>query len=417
MKPFYELARVPLSLLTSCSAGVGYALAAERGTLHRFWEPMAAVFFLAAGASAVNQVQERRYDALMERTKGRPVPSGRISPASAAIFGIVLIMAGLVFLIWEGGLHPSSFILHPFYLGLFSILWYNGFYTHAKRAGAFAAVPGALVGAVPPAIGWTLAGGSLADPPILMLMVFLFLWQVPHFWLVVLLREGEYRAAGYPVPTDRIPPARLRAVVFSWIAAALMLCLLMPLFGLIHNRPLYLAVLFPAAAAMGACALQWILRAELNAPNIRKTFIAVNAFALVVLMIVTADKLLQNSSEFGVRSSEWGEQSSSEFGVRSSEWGEQSISEFGVRSSEWREQNISELGARCSKFMDRTGDSKLDTRYSILFHSCTPLRITKSQSLSSLSELLTPGAPLFYPVSELRTPNSELEGRLVAMHA
>ena len=293
MKPFVELARVPLSLLTSCSAGAGYVLAAERGTLHRFWEPMAAVFFLAAGASAVNQVQERTYDVLMERTKNRPLPSGRITPLIAIFYGLSLITIGLAFLFFASGFRLSAESCKPIALGLFSILWYNGFYTHAKRRSAFAAVPGAIVGAVPPAIGWTLAGGSLLDPPILMLMVFLFLWQVPHFWLVVLLREGEYRAAGYPVLTDHIPPARLRAVVFSWIAAALMLCMLMPLFGLIHSRLLYLAVLIPAAAAMGACARHWVLRTDLNAQNIRKTFIAVNAFALVVLVIVTADRLLE----------------------------------------------------------------------------------------------------------------------------
>ena len=302
MKPFFELARVPLSLLTSCSAGAGYMLAAERGTMHRFWEPMAAVFFLAAGASAVNQVQERNYDALMERTKNRPLPFGRITPLIAIFYGLSLITIGLAFLFFASGFRLSAESCKPIALGLFSILWYNGFYTYAKRVSAFAAVPGALVGAVPAAIGWTLAGGSLTDPPILMLMVFLFLWQVPHFWLVVLLREGEYRAAGYPVLTDRIPPPRLKAVVFSWIAAASTLCLLMPLFGLIHSRLLYLLLLIPATIAICMCTLQWILRTELNAPNIRKTFIAVNAFALVVLIIVTADSLMQK--QFRVQSSE-----------------------------------------------------------------------------------------------------------------
>ena len=314
MKPFFELARVPLSLLTSCSAGAGYVLAAERGTMHRFWEPMAAVFFLAAGASAINQVQERKFDALMERTKGRPIPSGRITPAAGTLFGILLISAGLAFLWWSGGLHPSALIPNPspltpfpLLLGLFAILWYNGFYTHAKRASAFAAVPGAIVGAVPPAIGWTLAGGSLPDAPVLMLMVFFFLWQVPHFWLVILLRGEEYRAAGYPVLTDRIPAARLKAVYLLLDRGRLGAVPADAFVRADHDRLLYLLLLIPSTVALCACARHWILQTELNAPAIRKTFIAVNTFALVVLLIVTADRLLMESSKFKVQSSKSGE--------------------------------------------------------------------------------------------------------------
>ena len=303
MTPFLRLARAPLSLLTSCSAGTGYLLAAQPRDASRFWIPMAGVFFLACGASALNQFQESRWDARMERTRSRPLPSGRIQPGTATTFGIVMVSVGIVLIGWVGGLPPSAISLQPVLLALFSILWYNGFYTYAKRFTPFAAVPGALVGAVPPAIGWTLAGGSLLDPPLWILMVFLFLWQVPHFWLLLLLHGDEYRRAGFPVLTDRIPPTRLRAVVFSWIAAAAALCLLMPLFGLIHGRSLYLLGLAPLPAILCACAWAWIVRVELTAANIRKTFIALNAFALAVMVILTADRLLTESSKFRVQNS------------------------------------------------------------------------------------------------------------------
>ena len=318
MKGFLELSRVPVSLMAAFSAGTGYVLIAPSWALSHAWIPVLGVFSLAAGASALNQVQERNDDALMERTRNRPLPSGRILPGKAVAFAMMAILFGLALLLWTDGLPPrfcmgilhpaptnawmpiqdaapaapSSFSLLPCALGAFSIIWYNGFYTPLKRKSAFAAVPGAVAGALPPAIGWSMGGGSLQDPALLMLMTFLFLWQVPHFWLIVLKREDEYRRAGFPLPTDRIPSRRFRAVVLSWMAAASLVALALPLFGPL-GHPLLFGSVLVSILIMAWLAARSFLGTAMKIPSLQGAYLALNLFAVLVLVLSAAGRLME----------------------------------------------------------------------------------------------------------------------------
>ena len=100
-----------------------------------------------------------------------------------------------------------------------AVLWYNGPYTWLKKHSAFAAIPGALVGAIPPAIGWIAGGGSLLDPRLAVLSFFFFMWQVPHFFIHFLAFGGEYEAAGLPSLTAVFSRAQLARLTFKWIIA------------------------------------------------------------------------------------------------------------------------------------------------------------------------------------------------------
>ena len=277
---FIRLTRLPLALLTTASAATGWALA------HGFFGagivvPVAGVFLLACGATALNQVQEREADALMERTRTRPVASGRVSPAAAGITAAALRFAGLAVLGLGGGLLPAA-------LGAFSIAWYNGIYTPLKRRTAFASVPGGLVGAVPPAIGWVLGGGTLLDAPLLILMAFFFFWQVPHFWVLSLMYEQDYRAAGYPVLADRFPPAVLYRLLLLWGAGALGTCVLMPLYGLLRNAGYYFSLTAAALFVLTAVAL--FARPPFDRGRLRRAFNAVNLFAVAVMAILLIER-------------------------------------------------------------------------------------------------------------------------------
>src|SRR5512147_2911978 len=135
---YAELCKLRISLLSAFSAGMGFLLSA-----HRIGSEMLSatfgVFLLSCGACALNQFQERDVDALMPRTSGRPLPSGRIGPGNAFCFAAVLILLGeLIFLVTDE--ITSSM------LGLFAVVWYNGVYTALKKKTAFAALPGALLG-------------------------------------------------------------------------------------------------------------------------------------------------------------------------------------------------------------------------------------------------------------------------------
>ncbi|HBH50135.1 MAG TPA: hypothetical protein DDX98_15930, partial [Bacteroidales bacterium] len=185
---YKKLAKHRLSVLVTFSAAVGYFIAQGRSILE-LGGAVLGVYLLSAGASALNQYQERKYDAQMERTNKRPIPAKEISANSALTVALVLILAGSMLLYFNG--------IIPVVLGLLNIILYNVIYTPLKTRTPFSILPGAVVGAIPPMIGWTSAGLSLFHPTIIYIAVFMFLWQLPHFWLLLIKFGGEYEKAGF----------------------------------------------------------------------------------------------------------------------------------------------------------------------------------------------------------------------------
>jgi protoheme IX farnesyltransferase len=238
MKPYLTLCRIYISLFAACSAATGYFLA----PYHSFagvLGPPAAVFLLACGASALNQYQERDIDAKMERTRHRPLPSGHITPTRALSLSLSLILAGQVLLAGDG--------IGAFVLGLIAIAWYNGVYTYFKKVTAFAAVPGAAVGMIPPAIGWISAGGKIADVRLAAICLIFFLWQVPHFWLLILNHGEEYERAGLPSLTRAMSKTQIARITFVWIVAAAIAGLALPLYGSVRTPLVYCSFIVSAA--------------------------------------------------------------------------------------------------------------------------------------------------------------------------
>ena len=181
------------------------------------------VTLLAMGGSAFNQLLERDLDALMTRTELRPLPQGRLSATTAAIAGSCAILSGLAMLAAAGGLLPTL-------LGLSALIWYLAVYTPLKRKTALALPIGALCGAFPPLIGWTLAGGAPGDFRIIILAGVLFLWQIPHFWLLQERHGADYHRAGIPVV------AAGPGLLGLWFVALAAATLMLPAFGLV-DRP------------------------------------------------------------------------------------------------------------------------------------------------------------------------------------
>jgi len=186
-----------------CRGGLSFSL---------FW-PVTGIFLLAAGASALNQYQEWEFDEKMERTRSRPIPSRRLTTSDGLRTANIFIISGFIILILEG-----SLIL--FGLGVLNVLWYNGVYTFLKRKTAFAVIPGALTGVIPVLMGWIAAGGNLYDPIGIFLSVFIFVWQMPHFWLIMLKYSDEYKKAGFPVLSDTFSPVMMKLSILAWLIAA-----------------------------------------------------------------------------------------------------------------------------------------------------------------------------------------------------
>jgi protoheme IX farnesyltransferase len=280
-----DLGKIKISLLATLSTATGYLLATGKITTQMF-VPTAAVFLLACGSCALNQYQEREIDQWMERTKSRPIPSGRLNPETALRISLGLILFGALTLFFGAGTLTLA-------LGLFAVLWYNLIYTPLKQKTAFAAVPGALVGAIPPVLGWVAGGGTLLDPRIGGVGLFFFIWQIPHFWLLLLDASKDYENAGLPSITRFFSTRQIKRIVFIWLLSTGVSALTFPAFGLINLRSVYL--FFFAATVWLTWTTIIFLRSQTVEVSSRFTFMKLNVYVLFVIFLLSFDRLLSPS--------------------------------------------------------------------------------------------------------------------------
>lgn len=283
-KLLIELGKARISLLATITTVSGYVLAAGEVGWTLLWVTVG-VFLLASGASGFNHVQERDIDALMERTRGRPLPSRRVSLTGAIAASLACVVTGaLVVLAGAGALAAA--------LGLAAVGWYNGVYTPLKRVTAFAAVPGGVVGAIPPVIGWVAGGGDLFDPRIASVAFFFFMWQVPHFWLLLIFSCGsDYEKAGLPSLTRTFSVAQISRITFMWILGTVTASVLIPLFGLVRE-PWVIAGFFVAGGWLVWRSLG-ILRAGEPPRAFRRAFMNVNAYVVWVVCLLSLGGFLR----------------------------------------------------------------------------------------------------------------------------
>ncbi len=245
--------------------------------------PVIGIFLLACGSATLNQVQEWRVDAQMERTKDRPIPSGRITPTGALVVSVLFMAVGLNVLSYVQ--HWTWVVLG---LAVFSVVFYNGIYYGLKRLTAFAVVPGALIGAVPPVMGWCAAGGHPLDMTILEIGTFFFIWQIPHFWLLVHIFGKQYEGAGLPSATALITPAQFKRITVSWTFVTIICGLMLTLTQKMALPWNALAVV--ASIAIGVATLGF-LRIEPSARDARVFFMKLNAYALAMMLLLMANAL------------------------------------------------------------------------------------------------------------------------------
>jgi protoheme IX farnesyltransferase len=217
------------------------------------------VLFMASGSSALNQLQERHVDASMPRTARRPLPSGRMSVAAVRAFVAATLVLGLSLL--------AAVDTSVLWLGIAAIISYNGLYTlWWKRHWAYAAVPGAVPGALPILMGYAAASHHIWTPGGIYLFFILFYWQMPHFWVLALKFENDYRLGGFPtLPVARGPQVTVFQIVI-WCLAYVGLALIAPLF--LKTRLIYMTI----ALAVSLKVL-WELRAFVRAPDHSKSWL------------------------------------------------------------------------------------------------------------------------------------------------
>ncbi len=190
MSDFAELVKARLTLLVVLTTAVGFYLGADTpvdyvALFHVVFGSAAA----AAGAAALNQWWEWKVDALMQRTKARPVPAGRMPPIEALVIGSALSIFGVIYL--AIACNPLSAVLTSITIAIYIFA-----YTPLKRASTANTIVGAIPGAIPPMIGWAAARGTI-EAGAWSLFAILLLWQLPHFFAIAWMYREDYSRAGF----------------------------------------------------------------------------------------------------------------------------------------------------------------------------------------------------------------------------
>jgi protoheme IX farnesyltransferase len=277
-KDFLLLTKFTLSFVVSLSLLFGFILSKNTLTFDVI-NPFIAVLLLALGVSALNQWQEYKEDALMARTKNRPIASGRLSPNSALFISLILIFTSFFFI-----------YLSLAFLGiiLFTsvVLLYNLFYTKAKKITIYAAVYGAILGIIPPLIGWLSAGGKITDIGFIALGLFYFIWQIPHFWLLTLKYHKEYETASFPTVVKYFGISVVERITFIWLLLTLIAGMFLTLV-FISNSIIVITLL----VLVNIYTLIIVFKLRVT-HNYIHTFVNINSYMLAIMSILVIDSLL-----------------------------------------------------------------------------------------------------------------------------
>lgn len=242
---------------------------------------MVGIALAAASANTLNAYIERDKDALMERTRNRPLPAGLIAPRAALVFGLVLAISSTALLAWVGG-PPAAWV------GIASILFYVFVYTvWLKPRSIWNAVIGGAAGAAAPLIADAAVNGSIG-PAGWTLFAIVFFWQPPHVWAIALYRKADYAAAGIPMPPEVIGDEATRRRVVAYTAGLLPVTIAPYFLGLVG--PIYLVV-------AGAAGLWFLFRAfrlfqERTDEAARGVFRVSLAFLFAVFLAMLVDLLV-----------------------------------------------------------------------------------------------------------------------------
>ena len=281
MNKYLKLGKFTIAIPVALTGFLGYFMAEPALDLNALLSTTG-IFFLALASGSLNQIQERHTDALMARTAQRPLPSGQIMLAGAIFFSVLCAITGSILLLLTG--YPLAAAI-----GIFTLCWYNLVYTPLKRLTAFAVLPGALIGALPPLIGWTAAGGNPLDMEILAVAFLLFVGQMPHYWLLLIKIGNEFHQAGMPVITSLFDQKQIRNLSFVWIAATGVCVLMLPATPIIRHQAMSLLLI---AAAIFFLIRMFLLSYKGNlVEHWKKAFITVNLFYLLIILVLIADRL------------------------------------------------------------------------------------------------------------------------------
>jgi protoheme IX farnesyltransferase len=203
---FKQLTKVGLSVSVVFTSVAGYLLGAETVDYSIVLLLSIGGYLMVGASNAFNQVIEKDIDAIMQRTKNRPLPSGRMKSTTALIIATLFTIAGIAILY---AINPKCALF-----GAISIFLYTSAYTPLKAVTPLAVFVGAIPGAIPFMLGWVAATGSFGIEAGFLFMI-QFFWQFPHFWAIGWLQDEEYKKAGlHMLPMDKKDKGAVAQIIF-----------------------------------------------------------------------------------------------------------------------------------------------------------------------------------------------------------
>ncbi len=277
-----EMTKPGITLMVVLTAGLGFLLAGgETFSFLLLVYTLLGTGLVSGGASVLNHVIERETDALMQRTANRPLPTGRMDPDVALLFGVAVAVAGLLVLYLAA--NPLTALL-----GAAALAGYVFVYTPLKRVSSLATIIGAIPGAIPPMMGWSAVRNEI-DLAAWGLFGLLFFWQMPHFLAIAWLCREDYAKGGFPLLTVNDPDGtRTARQAVLWGAALIPVSLLPSVFGLMGG--LY----FAGALVLGLVYLAFGIgfARSRSTPRARWLMLASILYFPAVLLVMLLDRVV-----------------------------------------------------------------------------------------------------------------------------
>jgi len=278
---YLALTKPRLNVLVVATSAAGYYLGST-GAIDALsmTEAVVGTALVAGGAAVLNQLYERDTDALMRRTRMRPLPAGRVSTDAARAFGLVLSTAGLVILAARANWLSAA-------LAFATLLTYLVIYTPMKRRSPLSTIVGAVPGALPALIGWSASHGTI-DRGGAALFAIVFCWQLPHFMAISWLYRDDYAKAGFPMLPVIDPDGRRAGKQAVYWGLLLVLASLDPTFSGLAGR-VYLAVALVLGAALFYLAVRFAYAR--NEQTARALFYGSITYLPLLWIVMIANKL------------------------------------------------------------------------------------------------------------------------------
>ena len=280
LKDYGRLSKIGIVIFALLTAGLAYILSLSdfsHFSLSLFALFMLGFYFTVSGGFILNQAQEWLLDQKMNRTKNRPIPAGKVSPSQAYILAFAFLSFGLILL----------FLLKPLtaFLAFAAVALYNGFYTILwKRRLKYGAVLGALPGALPPVIGYSLGTDNIVSGSCLYLFLLMFFWQMPHFWSLAIHYRKDYKKAGVPVLPVLAGRGKTLYLIGFYMLSYIGLALISPLF--LSAGLMYISILPLLAFIL----LYQFHKYFYNPSHWIKFFLWINASIIIYFAVPVLDK-------------------------------------------------------------------------------------------------------------------------------